>query len=257
MHISWRAVDIHHMLVLVGDRLGAHLAALAGRLGRGAAGADRGTGTSSVRTVITVSSIGFGRHRHRQHAVAHQHRQRLADADGRRRRRRRRRGRRRSGRGSADSAAPSPASQRRCSCAPASESRAVPGTGRGRRTAASPTRHASTAVLADGESAHLAGAELVRCREPGATRSRLVPAGVHAAHISESAGITDVLGSGSAATTSIGVDLRRGRAHRVLDRELERDRRRRAALAAARELQPHDAVGDLPSSSTSPPCEPR
>ena len=37
-------------------------------------------------------------------------------------------------------------------------------------------------------------------------------------------------------------DLRRGGAHRILDRQLEGDRRRRAALAAARELQPDHAL---------------
>ncbi len=67
------AFDIHHVLVLVGDRFRAHLAAFAGGLRRRPVGADPGQHV-----------VGAGRHRrhrlgdrHRQHAVAHQQRHRL------------------------------------------------------------------------------------------------------------------------------------------------------------------------------------
>ena len=43
----------------------------------------------------------------------------------------------------------------------------------------------------------------------------------------------------------------------VLDRELQGHRRGRAAVAAALHAQPHDAVLDTPSSSTSPPWDSR
>ena len=52
-------------------------------------------------------------------------------------------------------------------------------------------------------------------------------------------------------------DLGRGGAHRVLDGQLEGHRRRRAALAAARELQSNDTSPSTSSRWTSPPCEPR
>ena len=58
---------------------------------------------------------------------------------------------------------------------------------------------------------------------------------------SDSAGITAGVESGSAATTSIDGDLRRGCPDRVLDGQLQRHRRRWAALAAACERQPDGA----------------
>ncbi len=52
-------------------------------------------------------------------------------------------------------------------------------------------------------------------------------------------------------------DLRRGGAYRILDGQFQGHRGRRAALATAGELQPHDRRRRPRAGCTSPPCEPR
>ena len=67
--------DIDDVLMLVGDRLGAHLAALAGRLDGPLVGPD--PRQHVVGAAPSHHPGGLGEHRDRQHAVAKQQRDRV------------------------------------------------------------------------------------------------------------------------------------------------------------------------------------